>query len=265
MIPKTHYLETATHESICVVVSCLAPNSPETPTVLLTHGLAGFVDEPFLHAVKDAYLKVGWRVVAYDARYGFGRGEGPLEKACFSRFIEDMTTMIEWLKTQYFYTGRYGICAHSLGAGAALAEAVRRPLEVAHLVLMAPVYNGEKLLDSYRTHKPDFVAAWQAAGRLERVHPTTPERRGFISWAHMQDACRYHLEEDAALVRAPTLLVYGERDISSTRAINEALSARLIAPHQLLAFPGCNHTFKGHEAALSAAVLKALSSFLKPR
>lgn len=255
------YLETATHESLCVAVSCFAPDTVQTPTVLLTHGLAGFVEEDFLKAVRQAYLESGWRVVSYDARYGFGRGEGPLEKACLTHFIEDMATVIQWVSQQSFYRGRYALCAHSLGAGAALFHAIQRPTAVEHLVLLAPVYNGEKLLASYRQYKPAWLTAWQESGRLSRSHPTDSTRHGFISWAHMEDACRYRLEERAFVVRAPTLMIYGDRDISSTGAMNEALYRCFTCPCRMVSFAGCRHTFQGYEQKLAIE----LRTFLEDR
>ncbi len=256
------HLHVVTPDGFSIAVRLACPgNEKRAPLVLIAHGLAGYKEEPMLTCVADTFLTAGYQVLSYDARFGLGETGGDLKRACFSNFIADLNTMIDWVKTQDFYKTPFTLVGHSLGAGAAFDYAIRHPEDVANIVSLSAVYNGQLLLGSYQKFKPDFVADWQKNRLLYREHPDFPERNGYISYDHMIDALDYALEKRAGDIQCPVTLIYGERDISSTAEINQLFFDALSGSKQLIGIPNCGHTYAKPENldALQQAVQSAIA------
>lgn len=214
------------------------------PVVLIEHGLAGFKEEGMISVAAEAFKRCNFTVVTFDARFGLGDSDGDLEQANFTHFIEDLKTVADWVKMQPFYSGKLILCGHSLGAGACFYYAAHQDSQVVGIVSMAAVVSGKLLLESYLTHRPDFVREWQKVGVLEREHPTDKNRRGYISYAHMQDAMRYHLIDDMHKIKCPVLIISADHDISSTFDINEQIYNALRMQKELVVIENAGHTFK---------------------
>lgn len=244
------------NEKICVDV--LVSQVAHAPVVFIEHGLAGYKEENVVQIPAAVFAELGFTVVTFDARYNLGESDGPLEKANFTHFIEDLQTVIEWAKTQTFYCEPFMLCGHSLGAGAALWYASHHPQAVKGIFSLSAVISGKLLLDSYQTYKPDFVRQWQNEKRLYREHPSIPARNGFISYDHINDAMRYHLTDIVQTIKCPVLIVCGSRDISSTIAINQALFEALRSPKELYVVENAGHTYAKpeHENELSQVIKK---------
>ncbi len=259
---NTQYYEITTQSFEKIGVSVYFPkNMPNQRVAILEHGLAGYRDEPMIQIPAKALLEKGYTVVCFDARYALGESDGPLEKACFTRFIEDLKTVIGWVKRQEFYNGFLILGGHSLGAGSCLHYAIRHPKEVSGLILISIVYNGQFLLESYQKNCADFLAEWQQKKLLYKERKDHPEKHGYISYDHMKDALSYHLEKEAYKVQCPTLIVFGDTDISSTETINYTLYETLGDIHKkIIQIPSCGHNYKTKENQI--ALYEAVHDFL---
>lgn len=156
--------------------------------------------------------------------------------------------------------GRASLVGHSLGALACLGLAARSPQAVARLALIAPplVTAGPRahhhLLPLALTlaRLPPRSAARLALGMLGR----SP----LALWRAVDELLAADHGRDLAAVRAPTLLVWGERDaIVPSRGSREML--RGLAGARLAMLPGAGHVpMLDRPAALNAL----LESFLEP-
>lgn len=222
----------------------------DAPVVLIEHGLAGFKEEDMILAAARAFKNQNFTVVTFDARFGLGDSDGDLEQANFTHFIEDLKTLVAWVKMQSFFSGKLFLCGHSLGAGACFYYAAHFANDVQGVVSMAAVVSGQLLLDSYLEHKPDFVREWQKNKLLPRVHPSIKERQGYISYAHINDALRYHLIDEVYKINCPVLLILADRDISSTLQINQKIFDALQTSKKMVIIENATHTFKSPENQL---------------
>lgn len=227
-----------------------------TAFVIIAHGLAGYKEEDMLQCVKNVFLKNGISVLMYDARFSLGDSDGPLENACFSHFIEDLNTVIQWAKKQSFYTKPFYLCGHSLGAGACLHYAINNPQNIAGIITLSAVYNGNFLKQSYLQHKPDFMKEWQEKKYLNRTRSDNSQKYGKIAYAHLVDACQYQLEKSVDKITTPTLVVCGDVDISSTIEHNTILKNAIGNNAKFAIINSCGHTYKTeqNQADLAAEI-----------
>lgn len=225
----------------------------------IAHGLAGYKEEAYLQKVRSILEEHQITVVMYDARYSFGESDGPLEKACFSNFITDLNSVINWAQNQSFYQEPFMLVGHSLGAGACLQYAIHHPEKIQSVVSLSAVYNGQLLLDSYTKNKPDFVKKWQEEKRLFKQREDN-QKSGYISYNHIIDALSYKLEEQASRITCPTLIVCGNHDISSTLEINQCLFNHLNCFKELVVIQECGHTYKTNQNLQT--LQESISSFL---
>lgn len=255
----SRYIPVTSTERIFIDIT--HPTGPTAGVVFVLHGLAGWRDESFLTAARDVFIRHGLTTVAIDARYGLGQGDGPLEKACFSTFIADLGAAVSWAETQPFFRAPFYLCGHSLGGGACLHHALNHPNRVAGVVTLSAVFNGNLLIDSYRTHKPDFMKQWETTRFLPRTRPDIPDKSGRIAFDHLADAVTYQLDKDAARLTAPLLMICGDRDISSTKEMNLRFFDGAGGKKEMACLPGANHSYTnaGNIPALKTVVDNWLS------
>lgn len=236
-----------TPEKETIIAQILSPKQNALGLVFILHGLAGYKEEDYLLKCADIFLNKGLTVCLYDARHSFGESDGNLKNACFSNFIKDFEVIINWAKTQNFYQEPFFALGHSLGAGSVLFHAIKEPSLFKGIVCLAPVYNGQKLLESYQKTKPDFVLKWKQEKYLYKEKETDPQINGYISFDHMIDAQSYQLETQAHQITCPVLIIAGDRDISSTKEINEDLFSKLKSDKELHIIKNGTHTFRSDE------------------
>lgn len=257
----SEFISAPTGEKIAVQV--IKPARSNGKCVFLEHGLAGFKEEGMMQTAARAFTDAGFTAVLFDARYGLGESDGALEHANFTHFIEDLHTIILWAKTQEWFAVPFALCGHSLGAGACLHFAATHSTDVLGVVSLSAVISGQLLLDSYLHHKPDFVHQWQKDRLLYRARADDETKNGFISYAHIEDALRYNIQDQAPRIKCPVLLVCGDKDISSTIPINTLLYDKLGGQKTLEIICNCNHIYQSEEnkTALYDCIFNILKNF----
>lgn len=238
-------IKTESQESI--IGNIFYPSQKALGLVFILHGLAGFKEEDYLLKCVDVFLKNNITVCTYDARHSFGESDGNLKNACFSNFIKDFEIVLNWCKKQDFYQEPFFALGHSLGAGAILYKSILSPDIFKGIVCLSPVYNGQKLIDSYQKFKPEFVLTWEKEKYLYKEKENNPSINGYISFDHIIDAKKYHLETEAHKITCPILIITGDRDISSTIEINETLFNALRSQKMLHIIPNGTHTYRKKE------------------
>ncbi|MHB1430726.1 MAG: alpha/beta fold hydrolase [Streptosporangiaceae bacterium] len=214
------------------------------PAILLAH--SGLADHRLWDPIWPAFASRA-RVIRYDAR-GYGRSSPP---ATAYRQTDDMLRVLDDRGL-----GAAHLVGCSMGGATAIDVALARPDRVASLTLLAPGLSGypwpeEPEVDAdYQAAEasgdPDAIAAialreWAAAGTDPLI--TDMLLDAIRAWPAEEQHC---LEpEDPAYgrlgaVRAPTVLLVGDRDRPALIACDESIAAG-VPGCELIRLPGVDH------------------------
>jgi pimeloyl-ACP methyl ester carboxylesterase len=226
------------------------------PPVALVH--AGIADL----RMWDHFAASSWtrhRIVRYDLR-GFGRSTMP--EGLYSH-VEDLRGLLDGLGI-----GRASLVGISYGGRIAMEFAIRYPLRVGRLVLVAPGLGGfewTKQMLEYGRRSDDLaqkgdleglvaldLATWVAGPKrtLEEIEPALRDRmaemiRGANArWDEQSRGTAQWLDPPAAnrlrAVRTPTLVVVGDADLPDMIAIADLIEKRVSGARKVV-FAGVAH------------------------
>jgi pimeloyl-ACP methyl ester carboxylesterase len=229
------------------------PGDDRLPALVLLHEGLGSVGlwREFPEALHDA---TGRRLIAF-SRFGHGRSELPPRPRTPAFFHEEAEDVLPEVLPALGAEEPI-LVGHSDGASIALIHAGRHPVTAA--VLMAPHVIVEDItVEAIREAREQF-AHGGLRDRMARHHDD-PDA-AFRGWCDvwLDPAFRaWSLEDDAARVRCPLLLIQGVDDPYGTLAQLDRIEARVPGPVERLEVPG------GHSPHLEAPgeTLQAIATF----
>lgn len=236
------FITNADGEKICVVVEG-PENKKNKKLVFLQHGWSGYKEQTAIRVSAQAFLAAGYVVVSFDSRNSFGESDGLLENTRLTGFIEDLSTVIEWSRSQDFYAEPFALCGHSLGGGSILHYAEENPSRVSLLVPVSAMVGGKYFERSRLLNFAEAYERWRLAGVLYRERKDNPRINGYISFATVDDMLKYDMVAAAGKIACPVLLVTGDGDLSSTLYNNEQLLSKIETDKTLKVIAGCAHNF----------------------
>ncbi len=207
------------------------------------HGLSGHKGQVMVRRPVQAFVDNGFVVVSFDSRHSFGASDGSLEFATLTSFIEDLQTVVEWAKNENFYNEPFALSGHSLGGGSILRYAENNPEKVSLLVPVSAMVGGKYFIRSRLLNENAAYQQWKRDGKIYRENKNHPELNGWLSFNVVKDMLRYDLVREADRIRAKTLLITGDKDISSTIYNNSKLFEALKCQKQFKILSDCEHLF----------------------
>jgi pimeloyl-ACP methyl ester carboxylesterase len=257
-----------------------APGDAALPFVF-QHGLGGDRRGPLELYAYQPHV----RLLALDCRgHGKTRPLGPIEKLRFAAFAADIVALLDHLGVERCVAG--GV---SMGAGVALALALRYPSRVAGLLLVRPAWLAEP--------SPPNLDGMAAVGRLIGAHGVEEGRRLFLhsplhrqlmqespytaaallaqfdepraadSWPRLVHLPADAPNRDAAAwggISAPTLVLGSQADPVHPFAYAEALAAA-IPGARLAELPAKTLDAPAYTRAARAEIAAFLAAFSPPR
>jgi len=198
-----------------------------TPAVVVMHGWGA--NASLMLAVARPLHEAGFAVLFLDAR-GHGRSDDD-GFASLPRFAEDIEHGLDWLHRQpEVDASRCAVLGHSVGAGAALLVASRRP-DVAAVVSVSAFAHPEEVMRRMlaQRHVPYFMIGWYVLRYVQRVIGVR-----FNDIAPVNTIAR---------VRCPVLLAHGTEDTTVPFAdARRILAARVHGKVRLIALAGGHDT-----------------------
>ena len=230
------------------------PSSDDAPLVLLHEGLGSV--GLWREFPAELQAATGRRVIAF-SRYGHGRSAPPPRPRTPAFFHEEALEVLPELLAALNVSDPV-LVGHSDGASIGLIHAAHHPVDA--LVLLAPhVFVEDICVTAIRGTRETFVAG-ELRERMARHHDD-PDA-AFWGWCDVwldPAFVEWNLEEEAALVQAPTLLIQGARDPYGTLAQLHRIEARARGPVQRLVLDGGHSPHLEHGPEVAEAVAAFLA------
>lgn len=226
----------------------------QTPAIVLCHGFCG-IREILLPDFADTFTRAGFATITFDYR-GFGDSEGEPGRLVPAMQIEDILTVVNWVRTQPgIDASRVGLWGTSFG-GCHVFGAAAKDRDIKCIVSQLAFADGEAIVTGHmdKTEKAGFLATLdkmadkqKISGKemfvgITRVLSDTESRAFFeenkvlypkmdikIPFLTVRETLYYKPAACAAQVTCPTLVVIaGEDKVNPPeqgRALFEAVAA----------------------------------------
>lgn len=210
------------------LVAPAAASAMPAPAVVVLHGWGG--NAAMMLPLARPLHEAGFVALYLDARCHGASDDDSF--ASLPRFAEDLEHALDWLEQQAgIDPGRIGLIGHSVGAGAALLAASRRPRLAAVVSVSA------------FAHPAAMMRRWMAARRI----PAGTVGRYILGY--VQKTIGHRFDDIApvatiARVRCPVLLVHGATDdVVPSSDAREIFAARDDATVELRIVDGIHDSF----------------------
>lgn len=254
------FIKNTEDQKICVLVEG-EENKTNHKLVFIQPGLSSFKEYYVIRNIAEAFLSNGYVVISFDPRYSFGESDGDLQYSTLSNSFSDLETVINWAKDQDFYVEPFALSGHSLGGGSVLHYAELYPEKISDLVSVGAMVGGKYYLRSYMMNNADFFEQWQKSGKRFCRSAKDKNTQAWVSFDFVTDFQNYDFVFNAHKIKAKTLLVTGENDLSSTEYNNFRLFEKIISSKELVIIENCPHTFDSKENQRD--LYEAIDSWLK--
>jgi alpha-beta hydrolase superfamily lysophospholipase len=215
----------------------ISEHQDNMPVVILCHGFCG-IQELLLPAFADAFTLAGFNTITFDYR-GFGSSLGERGRLVPAMQIEDILSVVEWVKTQAnMKTSRIGLWGTSFGGCHVFGAAADNP-DISCVISQLAFADGENIVTGKMSEeeKQGFIATLDKMAEKKRVTGketfvgvtrvlSDKESKSFfetnkidypamdikIPFLTVRETLRYKPKDNAARVTCPTLVVVAGAD-----------------------------------------------------
>ncbi len=198
--------------------------------VILAHGYLSDKDSHTNQELTKRLSQAGISTIAFDM-YGHGESEGDVKDLTISKAVAGELAVYDSIKERY---EKVGLAGSSFTGPVSLICASRR--KPAALALKCPVFMPNELW-RWR-HGDDGIREWKEKGFIEPFG----RRWNYIAY---EDAEQYDMRDIASKIKAPALVVHGDKDITVPPSQAENLVFSLgSGEKKLFMIEGADHFFK---------------------
>lgn len=178
--------------------------------VFIMHGFGSFKEHPLLEEASKIFRDNGYTAVRFDATNSIGESDGKMEDGTVTGYCEDLQDVINWGKSQDWYSEPFVLVGHSLGGYCVSAYTAGNPGEVKGMILFSSFISGE-LFQETEEIKP-IIKNWRETGMREWTSLSSPGVIKRVKYAFIEDSLKHDLLKIAGKIKCPVLMVAGEND-----------------------------------------------------
>ena len=198
--------------------------------VLLTHGYLSDKNSRTCTVLSEKLNTVGISTISFDL-YGHGESDGNIEQLTVTKAVGSVLAVYDFALSEGYK--KVGLVGSSFSGGVALIAASKKPFSV--LSLKCPVFDYKKLWDERFGKKG--IEEWKKKGFVEPFG----KKWNFEVY---EDEAKYDMKKVAAMVKAPTLVVHGDKDSTVPLSQAKTLISTLKCEKKMVIVRGADHFFK---------------------
>lgn len=251
-------IKNSNNEDLCIEI--FAPNATITQTKLaiICHGITGYKEQDVIIKTAETLQDVGYTVITFDCRNSRGESYNNGHCGTTTSMFEDLSTVIDWAKTQTFYTPTFLLVGHSLGGSVVLRYTQKYPQLVNRLILISTIFDGHELYNNTAKFSPEFMRQLQNGGIIRSRNNVDC----FLDETYIKDLQQYDFYKNIQNYTMPTLVITGDKDTASLPENNRRFYEALKCRKELHIFANCSHIYdtKQNQLDLSNKIENFLTS-----
>ena len=204
--------------------------------VFLVHGLGARKEYPHMLVLEETFAKNGYNVVNFDACDSNNASEKSSDGITFSGHYRDLKDVIEWAKTQDFYSEPFALAGQSMGAVACVLYSAENTEKV-DLLLTANFSWLDGKTEADLNKRKDIIAK---QGYYEQVSKSTG-KSFLIKQNYLDDLKKYNLENKIKNIKAKTYILSGTADSEYHQNNSKKLFELLTCPKEIYLLPNVPH------------------------
>jgi uncharacterized protein len=223
------------------------PAESTVGTVILCHGFKGFGHWGFFPYLARMLAQNGLRAISFDfSGSGIGRDRESFTEAgafagnTLSRDLDDMETLVDYLRRRKLISGKFGLFGHSRGGGTAILFAAATDSDVGSLVTWSAI--------SYPNRwSSEEQLTWRKRGFAEVTNSRTRQimrlDTGLLDDVELHGLTKLNIEAAAGRIKVPWLIVHGTHDDTVPSSEAERLHSLSPGVSTLRLIESANHGF----------------------
>ncbi len=192
------------------VVELRPPRAGEFPALISIHGTGGpgYGDRRWRLRLGRKAVAEGFRFFIFDSR-GTGYSDGDFENWTVSGFVEDASTVLEWVRKQPGVDStRIGLFGFSLGSAVAVLVASRSQRWIkAIIVYTLPCDMDRGFLWYFERFVPGSLDRFYSNGRA-----WLPPLGEYLNRTFLDDLAKHDVKQRIATLQTPMLLIQPDKD-----------------------------------------------------
>lgn len=179
--------------------------------VFLMHGLLGLKEHPILEETAKIFKENNYTTVLFDTTNGLGESDGIMEDLTITGNCNDLEDVIDWSKSQKFYSEKFFLVGHSWGGYCVTNHAINNQ-SVKGLILFSPVISGASYQEVDKIKK--VLKNWKDCGIREWESQSSPGVIKRLKYQFIEDSLGHDLLKNVSKIKCPVLIIRGSDDDS---------------------------------------------------
>lgn len=218
------------------------------PLVIVVHGFTGHMEERHIEGVSNAINDIGFATLRVEM-YGHGKSGGNFKDHTLYKWVSNMTTVVEHVRTLDFVTDLY-ICGHSQGGLLVMLIAGMFPDRFKAIIPLSPAWM-----------IPEYARGGEILGtKFDPVNiPDEILQNGenLLSGNYIRVAQTIHVEDEIERYTGPVLIIHGDMDESVPYEYGRK-AERLYKNAKLVTISGDDHCYDYHLEQVEDAIKEFL-------